>query len=211
MAFPGFTPADFKVFDIDGFTPRMEAIRTRIRPKLEMTSTFKQMKGNLVRQGFNPKASSDPIYFSDPQTKSYVRLDFPLYQRIENGDIRLWPCQPKRCWRSGATRAPTSGSRRTPRSTTRSARGFFRPTRPRRAGSLPAGSRRAKGHSRSSSRSINSRAVCVPINPAPVIKTRIDASALRSVQGLMIYKSLPLLHPPPRRGGGKRWGLNFER
>jgi uncharacterized protein YktB (UPF0637 family) len=35
MAFPGFTPADFKVFDIEGFKPRMEAIKTRIRPKLE--------------------------------------------------------------------------------------------------------------------------------------------------------------------------------
>src|SRR3972149_534455 len=35
MAFPGFTPADFKVFDIEGFAPRMEAIKTRIRPKLE--------------------------------------------------------------------------------------------------------------------------------------------------------------------------------
>src|SRR3990170_4412473 len=35
MAFPGFTPADFKVFDIEGFTPRMAAIKTRIRPKLE--------------------------------------------------------------------------------------------------------------------------------------------------------------------------------
>src|SRR6267378_2619169 len=35
MSFPGFTPADFKVFDIDGFKPRMEAIKTRIRPKLE--------------------------------------------------------------------------------------------------------------------------------------------------------------------------------
>src|SRR5437867_1031095 len=35
MAFPGFTPADFKVFEIDGFKPRMEAIKTRIRPKLE--------------------------------------------------------------------------------------------------------------------------------------------------------------------------------
>src|SRR3972149_5337691 len=35
MAFPGFTPADFKVFDIEAFTPRMEAIKTRIRPKLE--------------------------------------------------------------------------------------------------------------------------------------------------------------------------------
>jgi fatty-acyl-CoA synthase len=61
----------------------------RIQPKLEMTSTFKQKKGDLVRQGFNPKAATDPIYFSDPQTKSFVRLDFDLYQRIENGDIRL--------------------------------------------------------------------------------------------------------------------------
>jgi uncharacterized protein YktB (UPF0637 family) len=35
MAFPGFTPADFKVFDIEGFKPRMDAINSRIRPKLE--------------------------------------------------------------------------------------------------------------------------------------------------------------------------------
>ncbi len=35
MSFSGFTPADFKVFDIDGFKPRMDAIKTRIRPKLE--------------------------------------------------------------------------------------------------------------------------------------------------------------------------------
>jgi uncharacterized protein YktB (UPF0637 family) len=35
MSFTGFTAADFKVFDIEGFTPRMEAIRARIRPKLE--------------------------------------------------------------------------------------------------------------------------------------------------------------------------------
>ena len=35
MPFPGFTAADFKVFDVDGFAPRMAAIRSRIRPKLE--------------------------------------------------------------------------------------------------------------------------------------------------------------------------------
>src|SRR2546428_8420011 len=34
MSFPGFTPADFKVFDIDGFKPRMDAIKTRLRPNL---------------------------------------------------------------------------------------------------------------------------------------------------------------------------------
>ena len=35
MSFPAFTAADFKVFEIDGFAPRMDAIRRRIRPKLE--------------------------------------------------------------------------------------------------------------------------------------------------------------------------------
>jgi uncharacterized protein YktB (UPF0637 family) len=35
MGFTGFRPADFEVFEIDGFAPRMAAIRTRIRPKLE--------------------------------------------------------------------------------------------------------------------------------------------------------------------------------
>jgi len=35
MAFRGLAPADFTVFDIEGFKPRMEAIKTRIRPRLE--------------------------------------------------------------------------------------------------------------------------------------------------------------------------------
>src|SRR5687768_18483157 len=35
MSFTGFRTSDFKVFDIEGFTNRMEAIDTQIRPKLE--------------------------------------------------------------------------------------------------------------------------------------------------------------------------------
>jgi uncharacterized protein YktB (UPF0637 family) len=35
MAFPGFTAADFRIFEVDGFAPRMTAIKSRIRPKLE--------------------------------------------------------------------------------------------------------------------------------------------------------------------------------
>ena len=35
MSVSGFTASDFKVFDIPGFKPRMAAIKTRIRPKLE--------------------------------------------------------------------------------------------------------------------------------------------------------------------------------
>ncbi len=35
MAFTGFTAADFKVFDLQGFQARMASIRGQIRPKLE--------------------------------------------------------------------------------------------------------------------------------------------------------------------------------
>ena len=61
----------------------------RIQPKIEVTGTFKQKKVDLVREGFNPAATSDPIYFNDPQAKAFVRLDPALYRRIESGDVRL--------------------------------------------------------------------------------------------------------------------------
>ena len=61
----------------------------RIQPKIEVTGTFKQKKIDLVREGFNPAATSDPIYFNDPQAKAFVRLDPVLYRSIESGEIRL--------------------------------------------------------------------------------------------------------------------------
>jgi fatty-acyl-CoA synthase len=61
----------------------------RVQSELEVTSTFKQKKVDLVREGFSPAAVRDPIYFSDPAAKSFVRLDDKLYQRIESGDVRL--------------------------------------------------------------------------------------------------------------------------
>jgi fatty-acyl-CoA synthase len=61
----------------------------RIRGKLDVTGTFKQTKIDLVREGFNPTATRDPIYFNDPQSHAFVRLDADLYRRIESGEIRL--------------------------------------------------------------------------------------------------------------------------
>jgi fatty-acyl-CoA synthase len=61
----------------------------RIQPKIEVTGTFKQKKVDLVREGFNPAATSDPIYFNDPQTKAFVRLNPALYRSIESGEVRL--------------------------------------------------------------------------------------------------------------------------
>jgi uncharacterized protein YktB (UPF0637 family) len=52
MSFTGFTPSDFKVFDIPGFKPRMEAIKTRIRPKLEAVG--RELLPDVTRVGGGP-------------------------------------------------------------------------------------------------------------------------------------------------------------
>jgi fatty-acyl-CoA synthase len=61
----------------------------RIQSEIDMTGTFKQKKVDLVRQGFNPAATGDPLYFNDPQAKAFVPLDAALYRRIESGEVRL--------------------------------------------------------------------------------------------------------------------------
>jgi fatty-acyl-CoA synthase len=60
----------------------------RIQREIDVTGTFKQKKVDLVAQGFDPTIG-DPIYFNDPETKAFVRLDPALYQRIQDGDVRL--------------------------------------------------------------------------------------------------------------------------
>jgi fatty-acyl-CoA synthase len=61
----------------------------RIQDDIEVTSTFKQKKIDLVQQGFDPAVCNDPIYFSDPQSRCFVRVDPVLYQRIESGQVRV--------------------------------------------------------------------------------------------------------------------------
>ncbi|HYY36877.1 MAG TPA: long-chain-acyl-CoA synthetase, partial [Xanthobacteraceae bacterium] len=61
----------------------------RIRKDNDLTTTFKQKKINLLKEGFDPSRTSDPIYFSDPQREAFVRLDAPLYEQINSGRVRL--------------------------------------------------------------------------------------------------------------------------
>jgi fatty-acyl-CoA synthase len=61
----------------------------RIRQDIDVTTTFKQKKIDLVKDGFDPGQTIDPIYFSDPQRNSFVRLDAALFERINAGQIRL--------------------------------------------------------------------------------------------------------------------------
>jgi fatty-acyl-CoA synthase len=61
----------------------------RIRREIEVTSTFKQRKLDLIKEGYDPTATSDPIYFNDAKAGAFVPLDAALHRRIEAGEIRL--------------------------------------------------------------------------------------------------------------------------
>jgi fatty-acyl-CoA synthase len=61
----------------------------RVRSELEITGTFKQLKSDLVREGYDPDASTDAIYFNDSEHQGFVPVDHGLYMRIRSGQVRL--------------------------------------------------------------------------------------------------------------------------
>lgn len=66
----------------------------RIRAEMEVTSTFKYTKTDLVRQGYDPADTADVIYFNNPEREAFIRLDEALYNRIQAGQIH-WRGRPK--------------------------------------------------------------------------------------------------------------------
>ena len=54
-----------------------------------MTSTFKQIKLDLVKEGFDPTKTSDALYYQDEVQKTFVPLDSFVHQRILTGSSRL--------------------------------------------------------------------------------------------------------------------------
>ncbi|XP_039979150.1 long-chain fatty acid transport protein 6 isoform X3 [Xiphias gladius] len=61
----------------------------RLQEIMEMTSTFKQQKFQLVQSGFNPSTISDPLYVLDYQQKKYIPLTDSIYQSILAGERKL--------------------------------------------------------------------------------------------------------------------------
>jgi len=61
----------------------------RIRSELDVTATFKQKKGDLIREGFDPTATADAIYFNDPGRQEFVCIDKSIYDRILTEQVPL--------------------------------------------------------------------------------------------------------------------------
>ena len=61
----------------------------RIKREIETTSTFKQRKLDLVKEGFDLSATQDPIYFLHPDLQVYVPLEPAGHAAIAEGKVRL--------------------------------------------------------------------------------------------------------------------------
>ena len=61
----------------------------RLSSETDTTSTFKFKKTNLVKAGFDPKNTSDPLYYADADSGTYKKITQGTYDNIVNGEIRL--------------------------------------------------------------------------------------------------------------------------
>jgi fatty-acyl-CoA synthase len=61
----------------------------RVLAKIEATETFKQKKQDLLRDSYDPNATTDLIYFNDSVQQSFVKVDAELFVTIQSRKVRL--------------------------------------------------------------------------------------------------------------------------
>jgi fatty-acyl-CoA synthase len=61
----------------------------RVRNEIEVTATFKHKKHELMREGYDPAGTTDPIYLDDRARRAFVPLDQALFDCIQAGQLRL--------------------------------------------------------------------------------------------------------------------------
>ena len=81
--------AGFRQHLMSRLPPYARPLFLRIRKNMDLTGTFKYSKTDLVRQGYDPAASNDAVYFDDLESGAFTRLDQELYDRIQKGGVRI--------------------------------------------------------------------------------------------------------------------------
>lgn len=54
-----------------------------------LAGTFKRQKERLRKEGFDLASVTDPLFFMDANSESFVALDRDLQRRIDDGQVRL--------------------------------------------------------------------------------------------------------------------------
>ena len=61
----------------------------RFRQVLDMTSTFKQQKSILKKEGFDPDLLHEPLFYFDLKNRRYCSLDREILKKIKNQELKL--------------------------------------------------------------------------------------------------------------------------
>jgi fatty-acyl-CoA synthase len=80
--------AAFRTHLVDRLPEYARPVFLRVRDDLAVTGTFKHTKSALVREGYDPVAIDDALYFDDRRRQAFVRLDKALYDRIQKGQLQ---------------------------------------------------------------------------------------------------------------------------
>jgi len=86
---PTFDPTLLKDALKDNLPAYARPMFLRLKPEMEITGTFKQRKVELVKEGFDPSAIADPLYWYNTATERYERLDAAAYADIVSGRAKF--------------------------------------------------------------------------------------------------------------------------
>ena len=82
-----------KELDLDSFSvhinrelpPYARPVFLRIKPEMDTTGTFKIVKGELRKQGYDLNRMEDPLYVMKPGASTYEPLDAGFHEKIRSG------------------------------------------------------------------------------------------------------------------------------
>ena len=89
VAGAAFDPAAYARHLADRLPEYARPLFLRFRSAIEMTSTFKPRRQDLVRDGYDPSRTTDALWFNDRASQTFIRVDAALFARINAGEIRL--------------------------------------------------------------------------------------------------------------------------
>ena len=77
--------ADFSTFIARELPSYARPVFLRIRPEMEVTGTFKLMKGDLRKDGYDTSAFDDPVFVLKPSHTAYEPLDRQFLAKLQSG------------------------------------------------------------------------------------------------------------------------------
>jgi hypothetical protein len=67
---------------VDNLPSYARPLFLRLEESTRVTVTFKQHKVDLVKEGFDPRVVSDPLYYLSQEAKTYLPLDGSSYGNL---------------------------------------------------------------------------------------------------------------------------------